>query len=51
MADYKLIRKPRYPFTDEFLEAFHDEKKGDDTKMKAWVAACDKVKSDFPKGD
>ena len=51
MSDYKLIRRPEYPPINDFLEAFHDEKKGDDTKMKAWVVACDKVKSDFPKGD
>ena len=51
MSDYKLDRRPLYPSMQDFLEAFHDEKKGDDTKMKAWIAACDKVKSDFAKGD
>ena len=51
MADYKSIRKPHYPFVDEFLEAVHDKEKGDDTKYNAWIAACDKVKTDFPKGD
>ncbi len=49
MADYKLDRMAAYPSGKDFVEAFYDEKKGDDTKMKAWVAACDKVKSDFPK--
>jgi len=49
MANYKTNRRVEYPHIDYFLEAYYDEKKGDDTKMKAWVAACDKVKSDFPK--
>ena len=49
MADYKTNRRVEYPHDRDFLEAYYDEKKGDDTKMKAWVAACDKVKSDFPK--
>ena len=51
MSDYKIISRVQYPPISDFVEAFHDEKKGDDTKMKAWVSACDKVKTDFPKGD
>ena len=51
MSDYKIIRIPEYPSMRDFLEAVHDKEKGDDTKYKAWVSACDKVKSDFPKGD
>ena len=51
MADYKILRRVRYPFVHDFLEAVYDKEKGDDTKMKAWIAACDKVKTDFPKGD
>ena len=47
MSDYKLIRRPEYPPINDFLEAFHDEKKGDNTKMTAWIAACDKVISVF----
>ena len=51
MADYKILRRVQYPSIIDFLEAVHDKEKGDDTKYKAWIAACDKVKSDFPKGD
>tara|TARA_Y200000002_G_C22480417_1_gene578519 strand:- start:29 stop:184 length:156 start_codon:yes stop_codon:yes gene_type:complete len=51
MADYKILRRVEYPPISEFLEALHDKEKGDDTKYNAWIAACDKVKSDFPKGD
>tara|TARA_B100000131_G_C18094555_1_gene603499 strand:+ start:541 stop:696 length:156 start_codon:yes stop_codon:yes gene_type:complete len=51
MSDYKTIRRPEYPSIQDFLEAVHDKEKGDDTKYNAWIAACDKVKSDFPKGD
>ena len=51
MSNYKLDRRPLYPSMRDFLEAVHDKEKGDDTKYKAWVVACDKVKSDFPKGD
>jgi hypothetical protein len=49
MANYNFDKIPEYP--TDFFEAFYEEKKGDDTKMKAWVTACDKVKIDFPKGD
>ncbi len=51
MADYKILRRVEYPHINDFLEALHDKEKGDDTKYNAWIAACDKVKSDFPKGD
>jgi len=51
MADYTLLRRVQYPPINHFLEALHDKEKGNNTKYNAWIAACDKVKSDFPKGD
>tara|TARA_X000001036_G_scaffold115836_2_gene109086 strand:- start:2083 stop:2238 length:156 start_codon:yes stop_codon:yes gene_type:complete len=51
MSDYKILRRVEYPSVHDFLEALHDKEKGDDTKYNAWIAACDKVKTDFPKGD
>jgi hypothetical protein len=49
--DLRLDRRMAYPHVHEFLEAVHDKEKGDDTKYLAWIAASDKVKSDFPKPD
>tara|TARA_R110001592_G_C12960446_1_gene732248 strand:- start:224 stop:373 length:150 start_codon:yes stop_codon:yes gene_type:complete len=49
MSDYKIIRRVEYPPINDFVEAVYDKEKGDDTKYKAWIAACDKVKNDFPK--
>lgn len=49
MKEYQLLRRIEYPDYSDFLEAVYDKEKGDDTKYKAWIAACDKVKNDFPK--
>tara|TARA_B100000029_G_C17253376_1_gene843603 strand:- start:362 stop:709 length:348 start_codon:yes stop_codon:yes gene_type:complete len=42
-------RMENYPSLSDFADAYYWEKKGDDSKMTAWVAACAKVKSDHPK--
>tara|TARA_R110002020_G_scaffold372820_2_gene584240 strand:+ start:391 stop:540 length:150 start_codon:yes stop_codon:yes gene_type:complete len=49
MEKYKKLRILAYPDVQDFLEAVHDKEKGDDTKYKAWIASCDKVKNDNPK--
>ena len=47
---YDRKRVSAYPSLGDFADAVYWEKKGDDSKMTAWVAACAKVKSDHPKG-
>ena len=46
---YKDDRALAYPSLGDFADAIYWKEKGDDSKMTAWVAACDKVKSDLPK--
>ena len=47
--DYQQLRKLEYPSLTEFADAYYWSQKGDDTKMIAYVAACDAVKTKYPK--
>ena len=38
-----------YPAINDFADAMYWNSEGDDSKLKAYYAACKKVKSDFPK--
>ena len=46
---YQRQRGPEYPPLQEFVDAYYWAQKGDNTLMDAYVAACDKVKADYPK--
>ena len=46
---YKTDRKPQYPSLTDFADAMYWNSKGDDTNLKAYYAACEKVKTDNPK--
>ena len=46
---YKFVRKPLYPALSEFADAMYWNSKGDSTKLEAYYAACEKVKTDNPK--
>tara|TARA_R100000406_G_scaffold14072_1_gene8928 strand:- start:2045 stop:2353 length:309 start_codon:yes stop_codon:yes gene_type:complete len=46
---YKDDRKPLYPSLGEFADAMYWNSKGDSTKLEAYYAACEKVKTDNPK--
>ena len=46
---YRADRVNSYPNLGDFADAVYWAQKGDDNKMSAWVALCDKVKSDNPK--
>lgn len=46
---YQRDRQPEYPSLAEFADAYYWSQKGDDTKMTAYVAACDAVKTKYPK--
>ena len=47
--NYQRNRQPEYPSLTEFADAYYWSQKGDDTKMTAYVAACDAVKTKYPK--
>ena len=46
---YKDDRKPLYPPIEEFADAMYWNSKGDSSKLTAYYAACEKVKTDNPK--
>ena len=46
---YKDDRKPMYPSLEDFADAMYWNSKGDSTKLEAYYAACEKVKTDNPK--
>ena len=46
---YQSVRQPLYPSLGDFADAMYWNSKGDSTKLEAYYAACEKVKSDNPK--
>ena len=46
---YKDDRKPLYPPLEECADAMYGNSKGDSSKLTAYYAACEKVKTDNPK--
>lgn len=46
---YKDDRKPLYPPLEDFADAMYWNSKGDSSKLTAYYAACEKVKTDNPK--
>tara|TARA_R100000234_G_C4840398_1_gene110840 strand:+ start:215 stop:475 length:261 start_codon:yes stop_codon:yes gene_type:complete len=46
---YVVKRQFSYPTLGEFADAMYWNSKGDSTKLEAYYAACEKVKSDNPK--
>jgi len=46
---YKDDRQPLYPLLEDFADAMYWNSKGDSTKLEAYYAACEKVKTDNPK--
>ena len=46
---YKSVREPLYPPLGEFADAMYWNSKGDSSKLTAYYAACEKVKTDNPK--
>ena len=46
---YKFTRLLQYPSWREFADAMYWNSKGDSTKLEAYYAACEKVKTDNPK--
>ena len=46
---YQSVRQPLYPSLGDFADAMYWNSKGDPTKLNAYYAACEKVKTDNPK--
>ena len=46
---YKDERQPLYPSLGDFADAMYWNSKGDSSKLTAYYAACEKVKTDYPK--
>ena len=46
---YKTDREPLYPALGDFADAMYWNSKGDASKLTAYYAACEKVKTDNPK--
>ena len=46
---YQSVRQPLYPSLGDFADAMYWNSKGDSTKLEAYYAACEKVKTDTPK--
>ena len=46
---YQSTRQPLYPPLGDFADAMYWNSKGDSSKLTAYYAACEKVKTDNPK--
>ena len=46
---YQSVRQPLYPSLGDFADAMYWNSKGDSSKLEAYYAACEKVKTDNPK--
>lgn len=46
---YQQRRVEEYPPLSEFADAMYWQSQGDDSKMSAYLAACDAVKTKYPK--
>ena len=46
---YQSPRQPLYPSLGDFADAMYWNSKGDSSKLTAYYAACEKVKTDNPK--
>jgi hypothetical protein len=49
--EYQRLRAPEYPPMADYLDAVYWQSKGDNTKMDAYLAAVEAVKSKYPKGN
>nr|BAR21231.1 hypothetical protein [uncultured Mediterranean phage uvMED] len=46
---YQSTRQPLYPSLGDFADAMYWNSKGDSSKLTAYYASCEKVKTDNPK--
>lgn len=48
--EYQRLRRREYPLLEDLADAIYWQSQGDDSKMAAYLAAVDAVKSKYPKG-
>ena len=48
-TEYQRLRAPEYPPLTDLADAIFWQQQGDDSKMEAYVAACEAVKAKYPK--
>lgn len=48
-TEYQRLRAPEYPPLTDLADAIYWQQQGDDSKMAAYVAACEAVKAKYPK--
>lgn len=51
VADYAEQRRFAYPSAADLGDAMYWQSKGDNTRMAAYLAACERVKARYPKPD
>jgi hypothetical protein len=49
-TDYQRSRQPEYPPLADLADALYWQSQGDESKMTAYLAAVDAVKTKYPKG-
>lgn len=47
--EYRRLRAPEYPPVTDLADAIFWQQQGDNSKMEAYVAACEAVKAKYPK--
>ena len=50
LLEYRRQRVTEYPPLQDLADALYWQSKGDNSKMEAYVAACEAVKEKYPKG-
>jgi hypothetical protein len=48
-TEYQRLRQPKYPSLADLADAIYWQSKGDDSKMVAYLQACEDVKNQYPK--
>jgi len=48
-TEYQRLRAPEYPPLTDLADAIFWQQQGDESKMEAYVAACEAVKAKYPK--
>ena len=48
-TEYQRLRAPEYPPLTDLADAIFWQQQGDNSKMEAYVAACEAVKAKYPK--
>lgn len=48
-TEYQRLRRPEYPPLTDLADAVFWQQQGDNSKMEAYVAACEAVKAKYPK--